>query len=87
MPCLPVDSAISCSAQSREPHDVRSVGDDAELVPQRLRPSDRGAEHEAGVGLVVDRQLEEIVSASSSSASMSTPASPEGTRPKAVSAE
>ncbi len=40
-----------------EAHDVRAVGDDAELVLERRGAGDRGAEHEARVRHVVDGEL------------------------------
>ena len=87
MPCLPVLSAISCSAQSAKPAMPGAVVDEHELVAQRrrCRPSRRRA---AAPGLASSSSASRsaTASASSSSRAMSAPARPLGTRPKAVSA-
>ena len=59
VPSLPVDSAMSCSAQSAKPDDVGAVGDDAELVASgEAGRGDRRAEHEARVLGAVDGERE-----------------------------
>ena len=53
MPSLPVLSAISCSAQSAEPHVLGAGVDEHELVAQRLGACHRRAQAQCRVGVVV----------------------------------
>ena len=89
LPSLPVDSAISCSAQSPKSGERRPGIGQHELVDAgERRGTEQGAQPQAGVvdGVLLQRRSE-LASASSSSASMSAPARPLGTSPNAVSAE
>ena len=56
MPCLPVDSAMSCSAQSAKPTMWVPSATMPELVAEGSGRGDRRAEHEAGVLGAVDRE-------------------------------
>ena len=71
-----------------EADDAASRRRRCELVAQRVVPADRRAEHERrGSSASSIASSSELASASSSSSPMSTPASPLGTSPNAVSAE
>ncbi len=59
MPCLPVDSAMSCSAQSANPTMWVPSETIAELVLKWVGARNRGGEHEARVHVVVGDQLED----------------------------
>ena len=83
VPSLPVDSAMSCSAQSANPTMPEPVVDDDELVAQRRRCRPwprRGAAPGWPSSSAASRSA--TASASSSSASMSAPASPLGHQPE-----
>ena len=68
--------------------DVRAVGDEPELVAARAAPpAIAAASTSAGLSALSIATSSSVASASSRSSAMSTPASPVGTRPNAVSAE
>ena len=90
LPSLPVDSAISCSAQSPKPTiedwsatmPTLSTLTEPFVLAAKTAPSKRpGFEASSALSCALASR------ASLKSASMSTPARPAGTRPKAVSAE
>ena len=87
VPSLPVDSAISCSIQAPRP----TSGEPESVMTSLLRSGEVPpmAEPSCSPGLEASSSASTLMvsSASSSRDSTSAPASPEGTRPKAVRAE
>src|SRR5690606_19193598 len=81
VPCLPVDSATSCSIQSPSP---TGVGAASAALSRPAAPS-AAPSSRAGLSLPADSDSASAA-ASSSSAAASTPASAVGTRPNADSA-
>ena len=88
LPSLPVDSAISCSAQSPKPaYGASALHSTSLSTPARLATPRSAPSRRPGLSTESASRCGRMASASASSAPMSAPASPLGTSPKAVSAE
>ena len=87
VPSLPVLSAISCSAQSAKPTMPDPLSTMASLSRSGDVPAIAAARRRPGLASSSSASRSATASASSSRASMSAPARPLGTSPKAVSAE
>ena len=87
MPSFPVDSAMSCSAQSANPTMYVPSGTRPSLSRRRSVPAIAAASTSAGFSGLVDRDAAGDGRRLVEQLWMSTPARPDGTRPNAVSAE
>ena len=87
MPSLPVDSAMSCSAQSANPTMCVPSATIASLSRSGAVAAIAAPSTSPGFSGLSMASESSIVSASSRISAMSAPASPEGTSPNAVSAE
>ena len=84
MPCLPVDSASSCSTQSPKRAGLGKADLVAALAPAL---AEREAELEAGVALVEAAGLGHLAAPGRADAATSTPISAAGTSPNGERAE
>ena len=87
VPCLPVLSAISCSAQSAKPLSPEPWSTSTSLLRSGLVAAIAAPSRSPGFASSSVASRSETDSASSSSRPRSAPARPLGTRPNAVSAE
>ena len=88
VPFLPVDSAISCSAQSGNPAMPEPLSASTTFsAPLLCAVPSAAASTSAGLSGESTASCVAAAAASSSRAATSAPASPAGTRPNAVSAE